>query len=53
MQFYADHDRNLIEALRMAEQRKLSDNVFDADTLAWCYYKNGQYGRPKTPSGGR
>ncbi len=46
-QFYADHDRNLIEALRMAEQRKLSDNVFDADTLAWCYYKNGQYGKAK------
>ena len=42
-QFYADHDRSLIEALRMAEQRKLSNNVFDADTLAWCYYKNGRY----------
>jgi tetratricopeptide (TPR) repeat protein len=40
--FYADHDRNLIEALRIAEQRKLTRNVFEADTLAWVYYKNGQ-----------
>ncbi len=40
--FYADHDRNLVEALRMAEQRKLTRNVFEADTLAWVYFKNGQ-----------
>lgn len=40
--FYADHDRNLIEALRLAEQRKLTRNVFEADTLAWVYYKKGQ-----------
>lgn len=39
--FYADHDRKLIEALRMAEERKLSRNVYDADTLAWVYFKNG------------
>jgi len=42
--FYADHDRNLPEALKEAEavyaQRK---NVFVSDTLAWCYYKNGRY----------
>ncbi len=43
--FYADHDRNLIEALRMAEQRKLTRNVFEADVLAWVYYKNGHYPR--------
>ena len=41
-QFYADHDRHLPEALQMAELNKASANVSDADTLAWCYYKNGQ-----------
>ena len=41
--FYADHDRNLEEALRMAqEEYKTRKNVYAADTLAWCYYKNGQ-----------
>ncbi len=43
--FYADHDRNLIEALRMAEARKLTRNVHEADTLAWVYYKNGDQPR--------
>lgn len=43
--FYADHDRNLVEALRMAEQRKLTKNVFEADVLAWVYYKNGDPAR--------
>ncbi len=38
--FYADHDRNLLEALRMAEEHKLTKNVTEADTLAWVYYKN-------------
>jgi len=41
-QFYADHDRNLPQALQLAEQNKASQNVSDADTLAWCYYKNGR-----------
>ncbi len=39
-QFYADHDRNLAEALRLAQARKLTKNPFEQDTLAWCYYKN-------------
>ena len=39
--FYADHDIKLIEALRMAEARKLTRNVNEADTLAWVYFKNG------------
>ena len=39
--FFADHDRNLIEALRLAEQAKLTKNVQEADTLAWVYLKNG------------
>ncbi len=41
-QFYADHDRALPQALQLAEQNKSSRNVNDADTLAWCYYKNGR-----------
>lgn len=39
--FLADHDRNLVEALRLAEQHKLTKNVIEADTLAWVYFKNG------------
>ncbi len=39
--FYADHDRNLVEALRLAEQRKLTRNALEADVLAWVYFKNG------------
>jgi tetratricopeptide (TPR) repeat protein len=39
--FLADHDRNLVEALRLAEQHKLTRNVLEADVLAWVYYKNG------------
>jgi tetratricopeptide (TPR) repeat protein len=47
-QFYADHDRNLPEALRMAEEEyKTRKSVFVADTLAWCYYKNGRYQEAK------
>jgi len=42
-QFYADHDRNLHEALRLAEATKNTKNVFEADSLAWCYYKTGDY----------
>ena len=40
--FDADHDRNLPEALQLAEQNKSSLNISDADTLAWCLYKNGR-----------
>ncbi|MBI2925172.1 MAG: tetratricopeptide repeat protein [Verrucomicrobia bacterium] len=43
-QFYADHDRNLDEALKEAESAyQTYKNVFVADTLAWCYYKKGLY----------
>jgi len=42
-QFLADHDRDLEEALRLAEMEyKTRPTVFGADTLAWCYYKNGR-----------
>ncbi len=38
--FYADHERNLVEALRLGEQAKLTQNVLEADVLAWVYLKN-------------
>lgn len=40
--FLADHDRNLVEAMRLAEQDKLTRNVLTADDLAWVYFKNGE-----------
>jgi tetratricopeptide (TPR) repeat protein len=41
--FYAEHDRNLEEALRIAEaEYKTFQNVYAAETLAWAYYKNGR-----------
>jgi tetratricopeptide (TPR) repeat protein len=42
-QFLADHDRDLAEALQLAENEyKTRPTVYGADTLAWCYYKNGR-----------
>jgi len=42
-QFLADHDRSLDEALHLAEtEYKTRPTVYGADTLAWCYYKNGR-----------
>ena len=42
-QFLADHDQDLEEALRLAEtEYKTRPTVYGADTLAWCYYKNGR-----------
>lgn len=42
-QFLADHDRELDEALRLAEaEYKTRPTVYTADTLAWCYFKNGR-----------
>lgn len=42
-QFLADHDRDLEGALRLAEaEYKTRPTVYGADTLAWCYYKNGR-----------
>ena len=41
VQFSTDHDRNLPQALRMAESEyKTRPNVYAADILAWCYFKN-------------
>ena len=39
--FYADHDRNVGEALRLAIEHGETGNPFEADTFAWLYYKNG------------
>jgi len=42
-QYLADHDKDLEEALRLAEtEYKTRPTVYGADTLAWCYYKNGR-----------
>lgn len=42
-QFFADHDRNLEEAVRMEEAEYVTrPNVYVADALAWCYYKTGR-----------
>ena len=41
--YLADHDKDLEEALKLAEtEYKTRPTVYGADTLAWCYYKNGQ-----------
>jgi tetratricopeptide (TPR) repeat protein len=42
-QFLADHDKDLEVALQLAEtEYKTRPTVYGADTLAWCYYKNGR-----------
>ena len=42
--FRANHDRNLPEALADArDEYQTRKNVYAADALAWCLYKNGQY----------
>lgn len=42
--FQANHGRDLPEALRAArEEYRTRRNVYAADALAWCLYKNGRY----------
>lgn len=42
--FYADHDRELSLALQEAKSAyETFPNIFVTDTLAWCYYKAGQF----------
>jgi tetratricopeptide (TPR) repeat protein len=42
--FYADYDRNVEEALVMAQHDYDEfPNLRAADTLAWCLYRNGRY----------
>ncbi len=40
--YYANHERQLPEALRLIEEHKDSVNITDADTVAWVYHKCGQ-----------
>jgi len=42
--FYANHDRNLPEALHLVrEEYNTRPNVAVEDALAWCLYKNGRF----------
>jgi tetratricopeptide (TPR) repeat protein len=42
--FYANHDRDLPEALRLVqEEYRTRPNVAVEDALAWCLYKNGRF----------
>jgi tetratricopeptide (TPR) repeat protein len=42
-QFRCEHDRQLADALRMAESAyAATPNVAAADALAWCHFKNGR-----------
>lgn len=46
--FWADHDMNLEEALDVA-RRDYSEvkDIYAADILAWCLYKNGRFNEAK------
>jgi len=39
--FYADHDRQVGEALRLASEHASSQNVFELDVRAWAAFKSG------------
>jgi Flp pilus assembly protein TadD len=42
--FYADHDRQLPDALAAAEAaHRESSSIHVLDTLAWCLHKNGRH----------
>ncbi|MBC7980418.1 MAG: tetratricopeptide repeat protein [Armatimonadetes bacterium] len=42
--FFADHDQNLEKAVKDAEKAyETYKNIKVEDTLAWCYYKTGDY----------
>lgn len=43
--FYADHDRHLDEALRLAGEHPDTANVLEADVLAWVCFKTGDQPR--------
>lgn len=45
--FFADHDRQLDRALELAQEHLNSQNVYDADTLAWAHYKKGEFAEAK------
>jgi tetratricopeptide (TPR) repeat protein len=42
--FYADHDRQLPEALRLARQEAaMRGDIYSDDALAWALYRNGRF----------
>lgn len=42
--FYADHNRNLDEALEEAQSAWAAfPNIHSADTMAWCLYRKGEF----------
>ncbi len=42
--FYADHDRNLAESLRLARKEfEVRSDIYTWDALGWALYKNGKY----------
>jgi len=42
--FYADHDRNLPEALTLARKEfEVRSDIYTWDALAWALYKNGKF----------
>ncbi len=43
--FYADHDRRLDEALKLAAEHADTPNVLEADVLAWVCFKAGDLPR--------
>ena len=46
--FLADHDSELPEALKEAQEEiSTRKNVYAADTLAWCLFKNGLRSRSR------
>lgn len=46
--FWADHDLNLDEALKIArEDREVQADLLSSDTLAWCLYKKGEFKEAK------
>jgi tetratricopeptide (TPR) repeat protein len=46
--FYADHDRKLPEALKLAEKEfEVRHDVYTSDALAWALLKNGQTAKAK------
>jgi tetratricopeptide (TPR) repeat protein len=46
--FYADHDRNLTEALALARKEfEVRSDIYTWDAVAWALYKNGKYQESK------
>jgi tetratricopeptide (TPR) repeat protein len=50
--FYADHDRNLPEALALARKElEVRHDIYTSDALAWALLKNGQPAQAKIEMG--